>query len=277
VGCKINFQKTFIAAIIAVCLIPFAGTLIFGGSPPPANEIAVLPPELLKEGGGVNNEFFSEFTDYAEKRFWPRRELITLNSALMVNVFGISPIKDVILGKNGWLFYNASTDDFLRRNILSDSQIDEAARKLKNIEEYCARNGGKFVCVIAPDKNSVYPEYMPYLGEKHNERGNADRLLEKLEFYAVTHVNLFEVFANEKPRRGLYHKLDTHWNNMGAAIAADEILRAAGRGATNFADAPYEKTRDFKGDLYAMLYPSGRGLDENIRFADFRNVNFSYE
>jgi hypothetical protein len=265
-----NFKKLFTAIIIAVCLIPFLGMLIFGESPPGANEITVFHPELLNEDGGVNNEFLSDFSNYMEKRFWLRQELITVNSGLMVSIFGISPVRDVILGKSGWLFYNETTDDFLHKNTLSDNKIDEIAQKLKNIEDYCGQNGKKFVFVIAPNKNSIYPEYMPYLGDRRGERGNAAQLLEKLELYGVTYVNLFETFALYKQSHHniLYHKLDTHWNNLGAAVAADAVISAAGHYDKSFSKVLYDITNDFKGDLYTMLYPTGKRLDENMNFRD---------
>lgn len=52
----------------------------------------------------------------------------------------------------------------------------------------------------------------------------------------------------------LYHKRDTHWNNKGAFIATNGILRKIGFDTIekNFS---WVKKRDYTGDLEAMIYP----------------------
>ena len=264
-------KKLFITFVILICIIPSAGMIFLGESPPGANEVAAVMPQFSDPEIGFNWKILTEFTDYIGKRFTFRQDLITVNSALFAKAFGLSAVDDIILGKEDWLFYERTLPDYFGENVLNDEYIAKISAKLKSMEGHCADNGKNFLFVIAPNKNSVYPQYMPYPQKEIIK--NSDKLLKKLAEDNVSHINLFEKFA--KTDDTIYHKWDSHWNNLGAAIACDEILSELNLTDENFSTDSYAKTKSFQGDLYNMLYPKGKGLDENIEFA--RKMKFIYD
>ena len=67
--------------------------------------------------------------------------------------------------------------------------------------------------------------------------------------------------------------MDSHWNNLGASIVFEELMRNTGKIYESYLSKPYTTENIHKGDLYAMLYPSGEKLDEQIVF----DHDFSYE
>lgn len=253
-----------------VCILPSLLMLFMGESQPGANESAFGKPLFIKDDT-FNKNILSDFTNYIDKSFVFRQELITVNSIISSKIFATSQVKDVIMGKEGWLFYSKTIDDYLHKDVISDVEIEKMAEKLKEIQQQCSENDIRFLFVVAPNKNSIYPQYMPYLGEKLSLYKTTEKLFKKLDDKNVTYVNLFNTLKNKDYQ--VYHKLDTHWNNMGAAIASDEILKTLNHKAENFADNEYSLTRDFNGDLYKMLYPIGTNKDENVTF----NKPFSFE
>ena len=94
----------------------------------------------------------------------------------MSKVFDTSASKDVILGKQNWLYYKDTEDDYLGKNILSDAEIEIISNNIKMMQQYVEAQGAKFLFFIAPNKNSLYGQYMPKLGAKFSQQSNACKL-----------------------------------------------------------------------------------------------------
>ena len=265
-------KKTFIVFVMIICILPSAAMLFMGESPPVANEVPVSKPKIINEDKAFNTKILSDITDYIGKGFSFRQELITLNSRIITKLFGVSPVNDVIFGKEGWFFYKSTMDDFLKKDVLTNEQIEKIADTLLEFEQKCNENGRKFLFVIAPNKNTVYPEFMPYLSENQSEKSNRENLFEQLRKKNISYIDLMTAFNSKK---SLYHKKDSHWNNKGAALAADEVLKALNYNETPFFSENYTVTNDFDGDLYHMLFPKGSEKDENFEFS--QEMSFTYD
>lgn len=242
----------FIAAFIALCLVPSAGMLISGPSKAAANEILSPEPELFTAEGGFNTSVLMEFSDRFADVFALRQELSTGWAEINAKLFRTSVEDQIILGDDGWLYFGETLDDF--RGITSDDEtISAAAENLCTISDYCRARGIDFLFTIAPNKNSLYPEHMPANITPGNAVSNASRLYYELDSLGVSFVNLHEVFDCEET---LYFKTDSHWNSKGAALAADALLSALGREA-DYSSLSFSVPAGHRGDLYEMLYPAG--------------------
>ena len=157
----------FTAAFFAVCLIPSVGMILKGESQPAANEILAQRPQLIFEDGTFNRQITDDLTSYIADRFAFRQEMITGYAAIQAAVFRESSSEDVILGKDGWLFYRDTSDDYLHRSTLSDRSIQGIARTLKLMQEYALQQGTSFLFTVAPNKNSLTSasEMMPDIGK----------------------------------------------------------------------------------------------------------------
>ena len=109
----------FIAAFFILCLIPSAGMLLFGESEAAANEILSPRPVIFQEDGSFNQNFTDDLTSYIADRFAFRQEFITAYAKIQAALFKESSSGDVVLGKDGWLFYQDTVDDYLHHNALS--------------------------------------------------------------------------------------------------------------------------------------------------------------
>lgn len=212
--------------------------------------------------------FTKKFDAYFSKNFGLRNELVDLNNRLKYNIFGESGEKSVIAGKDGWLFYQSALHDFNGEEMLSGEQIDEIADALKNAQDYAEGKGVIFVFAVAPNKMEIYGENMPYYLAEYTGEGNYERLMEALDERGVNHADLKAVLKNAKKdsEELLYHKLDSHWNNLGAYLAYAEIMDIAGFDHTDYSETAYSVRKIFDGDLYGMLFPGGSEKDEQIVF-----------
>lgn len=251
------FDKIYIIVCLAVLLVPFAGMLVFGEAAPAANEVLASRPSLKSSDGSFNTGVLSDAQDYIADRFFLRQESASVWAAINAGLLRTSVEDGVVLGSKGWLYYGETVDDYMGLG-LADAQLTAAARNLALMQEYVLSLGGRFVFTIAPNKNSLYPEYMP--GRVPAGRGaNRERLPALLELAGVNYVDLYSPFLS--CGEALYYETDSHWTNRGAALAADTLLRSLDM-ASDWFSAEFAPAGGHRGDLYEMLYPTGTRTEE---------------
>ncbi|MBU1694233.1 MAG: hypothetical protein KKC51_09755 [Verrucomicrobia bacterium] len=123
---------------------------------------------------------------------------------------------------------------FLRRKMkvyavdTQELNLADVTDAVRYTSEFLARRGVRLVVVLIPDKESVYRELMP----AHEQQAPALPLssLDDLETHiraeGVPVVNLLPTFR-ERAKRGelLYWADDTHWNERGIQLAAEETWK----------------------------------------------------
>lgn len=190
---------------------------------------------------------------YLSKNFGFRTQVISFYTRLQDNLFSTSSIDDVIIGKEGFLYYKDTVDDYCGTNKMSTRAIYNTSKTLELMQENINLRNGKMLFVVAPNKNSLY-DYMPFYYEKSLEQSNWERLEQELD--KVSYLDSFQLFRSKD--ECLYYKTDTHWNDLGAYAIFEQSL--------TLLDKPiYHKDvsnsfKDFAmvGDLQRMLYPGAK-------------------
>ncbi|HIT34388.1 MAG TPA: hypothetical protein IAC31_07170 [Candidatus Faecousia intestinigallinarum] len=100
----------FAAAVMALSVTPALGVLLFGPSAAGANEQQTQAPALL-ENNTLNPDFLGDAAAWLEDHFYLRQEFISLNNALTAGLFGASSAEDVLVGRDGWLYYASTVED----------------------------------------------------------------------------------------------------------------------------------------------------------------------
>jgi len=244
-----------------ICIFPFAGMLFYQEQPDKEKKILAVFPQLSNEEK-LNINYAAELGDYFLDHFAFRTEMVTVNAALQRTVFGISTEDTVIAGSDGWLYYKDSLDDYLGRNVMSEERLNHTVRTIGLIQEYVEAYDKQFVFTIAPNKCSLYPEYMPYYYKKISEDNNLTLITEKLNEKNIPYVDLQEAFTNDEEI--LYHRLDSHWNNKGAVKVLNLLLDQLGKEHDTYEEVSSQFENVFEGDLYGMLYPAGNEKDDNV-------------
>ncbi|MDO5135120.1 MAG: hypothetical protein Q4D55_03625 [Eubacteriales bacterium] len=256
----------------AICLFPLVGLAVRPAEESTENrDLAEFPSIWTEEG--LNTQWMSMAGDYFQDHFAFRRELVTANAVLKGRLLGVSTASGVIQGTNGWLYYKDSLEDYQGTGLLPGRSIFNISHTLSMVQEYLEGKGVAFVFAAAPNKNSLYQENMPYYyRKKASAEKNLLRLEECLWEEGVSYVDLYGVFSSQE--EVLYHKRDSHWNNKGAAMAADLLLTALGQEHDSYEAEPYEVRADFEGDLDTMLYPAMVTLEEEIYYT--KEPTFAY-
>lgn len=267
---KMNLYRCFIAAILLIAISIPVGTLLFGPSSAGANEQLTKPPMLINKDGSFNDMFLSDAMQWYTDHAFLRQEFISLNNLLSAKLFQTSGADSVILGREGWLYFADTLPDYTGEGLMTDAEISAAANNLQLMNAYVTQKGGKFLFVPVPNKNSLYPEYMPS-SYTQSDRSNALQLMEQLNTLQVSCSDLYTAFGQEQEI--LYFAHDSHWNSKGAALGADVINQCFGVGSSYYS-ADFYETSPHAGDLYQMLYPAFKDSEKDPVYGGM--LDFTY-
>lgn len=263
----------FTTLFIAACLLPGVGMLAFGPSPAAGNETVKALPRLTKEDGSLNVELLSDAAAWFSQSFGFRRELITADSCLKARLLGTSSQSLVALGRDGWLYYAETLDDFTGADTITPREAYCIARSLSIAQDYTESQGADFLFTIAPNKASIYPQHLPEnLQKSIAPKEYSAPVIEAMEQQGVNYADLFAPLKNQE--EVLYFVTDSHWTNRGAALARDVLLDALGLPEESAFSMPGDYRPTHRGDLYDMLYPASSRLDLEYSFS--KPLEFSY-
>ncbi|MGI8254525.1 alginate O-acetyltransferase AlgX-related protein [Blautia difficilis] len=249
----------------AICLCPSLGMLVTKQETSSENRQLSEFPSPKTEEGKINVEWLSQAGDYFQEHFAFRNELVTGNALLHGRLLETSTADGVIQGKNGWLYYKDSLDDYLGQDLLSDRSLFNIAHMLSMTQQALEEKGVNFLFTIAPNKNSLYGDNMPYYDKlKVSGQTNRENLEDWLKTEKVAYADLYQALMEEN--EVLYHARDSHWNNKGAALAADVLMDALGKDHDSYDGESYTVRRDYTGDLDTMLYPLASTADDEIYY-----------
>lgn len=257
-------NSIFVAACLLLCLIPFAGMIAAPTNTTTENRRLVSFPEIRKEGKW-NREWLSEAGTYFEEHFAFRPYFVTADSEIMGKVFQVSSVDTVLDGTDGWLYYTATRNDYLGVNTLTERGAYNVMHNLSLLKRYVENNDAKFLFTVAPNKNSLYGEHMPYYsGKKISDTKNIELLESDLEKEEIPYANLFAAFENQKET--LYLKRDSHWNQKGAVLAYNVMLDSLGKEHDPYETVPSVRTKTEYGDLNRMVYPKSAEPEWNYKY-----------
>jgi hypothetical protein len=212
----------------------------------------------------INTRFIEifprQFEAWFNDHFGFRETLIYMYNRLSL-FLRVSPSQKVLVGRDGWLFYTGDhvLDDYRNSDLFSRDQLDQWLRIIKGKRDHLAASGVSYVFVVAPNKHTIYPEYLPLGIIKNKPTSRLDQLSNHLSQHGMKLVDLRAVLLEAKLSGRLYHKTDSHWNHRGVAVAHKGILSAL---YAHFAEellggTPQlifkDKLDDVGGDLSIML------------------------
>lgn len=216
---SIIYCVVFFSIILApLVLMPLGGNELTENRPP------APPPELIVDGS-FNLNAPLEAEDFFRDRFAGRTLMIEAYSNIVGGVFGVSSNEKVIMGSDGWLFFAETVGDYDGSAALDDEQMGQLIQVLLDMKNEAEARGQVFIIAVAPNKNTLYGEYMPRGYKQADVPSNLERLLavEELDCLDLGSV-LME--AERAFGQEVYFKTDSHWNSLGARVAVLEIMAA---------------------------------------------------
>lgn len=170
--------------------------------------------------------FVTDYEKYFNDNFGFRNNLITLRSLILFYVYLQSPSGYVVLGNNGMLFFTPGLVSNSENTLYSKEVLDTISKAYRDELRLLSKNNIYFISVIAPNKHTIYSEYLPVNYALHKKSYKLDQRIKAIKQIANSQeIDLRKTFIEEKKNKLIYYKTDSHWNNYGSFLAYQEIMK----------------------------------------------------
>jgi alginate O-acetyltransferase complex protein AlgJ len=134
---------------------------------------------------------------------------------------------NAIIGDVGWLYYTGdrSMDDYQGTNPYTDAELAGYQKSFDALYDYLQQKGIAMLVVIAPDKNTIYPQYLPASIEKTPAKTRLDQFQDFMNEHGKTPViDLRPDLLAASQTADVYYQTDTHWNPFGGYVAYKTVF-----------------------------------------------------
>ena len=183
--------------------------------------------------------FLREYGKYFTEDFGLRGNLIRWNTITRLRILHASPVPKLILGRSGWIFYDSekvsdgvTIMDFRGLAPFTPAGLLAIRGNLERQTRWCQARGIACVFIVVPNKETIYPEYLPPSVRKSGPRTRLDQVVEMVG--ADSMIMLVDLRgpllqAKSRCRDPLYLRGGTHWNQFGAFYAYPAVLARLSR------------------------------------------------
>lgn len=179
----------------------------------------------------------------------------------------------VIQGQSDWLYLGELNIPYYtgEKTFKSEKEIKEYIKPYIKLKNICDKVNKNLVIMICPEKEEIYPEYMPTLEIKDE----VERPI-KLRDYIAKNTNIKYIYPKEellkyKKNYLLYRKYDTHWNSVGAYIASNLVKEALGIGTIPLRKMKLEKIDVVDADL---IYYANANIENLPHTFTYKFLNY---
>lgn len=253
--------------------LPLAAMLFKFGAAPVSTEKRILAqrPPLTWSIGGFQR-YPRLFERYFNDNFGLRGLFVHAYMQCVVRGLHMARVNNVVIGRDGWLYFagNDELEDYQRTRQFTPQQLERILSTQLARQRCLAERGISYYLMLAPNKSTVYPENMP----RNLQRLPGPSRMTQLSRYLAANssipiVNVEELLCTARQDRLTYLLTDTHWNEYGAFLAHQTLMRRIACDMTNIAVLPLEactvreKARD-GADLAFMLGLHDLYRDTNV-------------
>ena len=218
------------------------------------------PPEEQNTFFLLHQSMREELTGFTDTLFL-KKQLLSFNIEATSLLSGGSYFESaqVVLGKEGWLFYKANTpeehpiQDYTGANRYTEEDLAQIASNLKETQDYFLSEWGTPLYIVSiPNKELLYCEYMPDTIFRLNTQSREAQLAEYMEGRPeISYFSLKGALTDAKTDPlPLYYKTDTHWTLFGAYVGLQEIFEQVyGNGIPADSSCFHMESENVFGDL----------------------------
>lgn len=219
-------KKGILIAIIVLLFVPFF-----------QKEIPLIHLEELKGSfsfekkpqftwyNWLNNTFQEKYEKYHNDSLGLKEFFVRLNNQVKYSLYSKTNAKDVVVGKENYLFEGGYIREFLGLNFIGKEKIQNKVNQIKKVQEELSSHS-VFLPVFAPGKATYFSEYIPHKeNENKKDSTNYNTYIDLFKSDNVKYLDFNSIFLNIKSRvkYPLYPKGGIHWTDYGVSIALDSL------------------------------------------------------
>lgn len=171
-------------------------------------------------------KYKSEFGAYFVDQFPFKTEIFSWFRHIKMNLLQADPLPDrVVQGTKDWLFIGDGYSDGILESkglkAYSKQEVENIIETLQERQKWLKQYDIEYVVVLAPNKSSIYGEYLPIDQAK---QPTLREYLHQIMPKSISYIDFGSTLLTKKKQNLVYHKTDSHWNDLGAYYAYQEIV-----------------------------------------------------
>lgn len=172
----------------------------------------------------IGLDFPAHIEKYVSDRLGFREEMITGYQTICDKIFHKLVHPSYIYGKKGHIYTNWDLVTYQHLDV-NKKFVSDFVAYLDNLSELCKDYGAEFIFFLAPNKESIYPEFYPSGYNVKEQPNRSDEIMNLLSGMKINYIDPRKKFK-EEPGYTLYNKkYDAgHWNDRGAFFGISLII-----------------------------------------------------
>lgn len=199
--------------------------------------------------------FPARFENFFQDRLAFREAFLSGYAAIKVWGLGVSSSAKVIVGSDGWLFLDPSSESPGGTSVPAEVRARRWVNSLQRWRDWFESRGIRFVFVLTPEKETIYPEKLP-AWHRPPQPAQAAHFVRQFAppVLGDSFLDLFPLLQQARHDREVYFRTDTHWNDDGGWLGYGAIARRLGFTPVSADSLSIEIVPNFEGDLARMLH-----------------------
>lgn len=256
-------QIIFIALFFGLLILPGADMLFHFAPKTELTEnrnLAAMPP--LPATWGQIASFFASLETCFKDHLGFRPLIIQAHTLFRVKALAQSPNSRVLIGKDEWLYYSGDKEELLTyEKPFSEEELQAMKNAIEIRKKWFSQNGTLFFFVVAPDKQTIYPEYLPEpQATWQKDHCRYDQMYRYFNAHSASDVLIdvkSEMLREKERGRSVYLRTDSHWNQYAGSIAYRCIMDSICKYKPQVVGLKEKdllwKSRPYCGDLVRMM------------------------
>ena len=231
---------------------------------PGENRLPATFPRWQENSLAGAQKYIGGLDNYFSDHFGFRKKLIRWFQNWKIGIYHDRSVYKVLVGPNRWLFTGEEqmVEHYLGIAKFTPQQLADWQKILERLRDWLAAHGIKYLFVIPPNKQDIYPEELPAWLRNAVPASRETKLDQFLKFMrahsTVEVLDLRPALVAAKKTAPVYLINDTHWNLFGGFLACQEVVKTLTK---QLPDLPPLRLEDFTwtntpatgGDLARML------------------------
>jgi hypothetical protein len=222
-------NRVLIGLFVTLLWLPTLDTFFhIDYTPARAENRAMADFPKLQPGGRGLQAYLAGLEAWFNDHFGFRKCLVQWNNKLRWSLFKDVTTRSALVGKENWLYIKDGQmiEHYRGQLQFTPEQLHDWQVLLEKRRDWLARRGITYLFVVAPDKQTIYPENLPDWMTKIQPQTKLDQFFAYMRAHSTVPVlDLRPVLIEAKQTRPTYLKTDTHWNVFGGFVAYQELVR----------------------------------------------------
>jgi len=220
-------RRILLAILLCLLILPYTQEKLLLFKETPLNgAITTVDKPLFSLSEWLEGTFQEKTESFLNQNFGFRTGLVRFNNQILYSIFNKAKAKDVIVGKESYLYESGYIDAINGINYLGDEIFAEKIRKIRLLSDTLSKMNKSLIIAIAPSKARFYTEYIPDNLLHISNQTNYNGFVKAAKDASLDIIDFGDYFIKSKDTSKylLFPKLGTHWSVYGACLAEDSLI-----------------------------------------------------